>query len=367
MAASLASAWWRTSPVASPVSAANPTTTSPGWGRAWETAARTSTVRTRRSTGASTPSVFLILVPATASGRKSATAAAMTRTSAGPVPTGPAVSAAPPRAVTTAVCSSAAVPTRVVRTPAGRGTSTWAATRWTSAPRSRAASASAIPCRPDEALPRNRTGSSGSRVPPALTTTRRPARSPVRADDRRARTWLSRSSGSGSRPGPESEPVSRPAAGSTTTTPRERSVATLARVAGCCHISVCMAGARSTGQVAVSSVLVSRSSARPCAARASRSAVAGATTTRSAVRPMATCGTSCASLHTSVTTGWPDSADHVGSPTKRSAASVGTTVTSWPSARSRRSRVAALYAAIPPATPRTTRRPISPRGRAGWA
>ena len=67
-------------------------------------------------------------------------------------------------------------------------------------------------------------------------------------------------------------------------------VATLACVAGCSHISVCIAGAKTTGHravsnVAVSSVAVNRSSARPATARASRSAVAGATTTRSASWP----------------------------------------------------------------------------------
>ena len=133
-------------------------------------------------------------------------------------------------------------------------------------------------------------------------------------------------------------PVSRPTAGSTTITPRERSVATLARVAGLSHISVCIAGASTTGHVAVSSVLVSRSSASPCAALASRSAVAGATTTSSAARPMRTCGTSRTSSHTSVCTGRPDSAAQVGSPTNLSAEAVGTTRTPWPdSVKSRRS------------------------------
>ena len=41
-----------------------------------------------------------------------------------------------------------------------------------------------------------------------------------------------------------------------TNAPLLRSVATLACVAGCSHISVCMAGANSTGHRAVSSVLV---------------------------------------------------------------------------------------------------------------
>ena len=103
--------------------------------------------------------------------------------------------------------------------------------------------------------------------------------------------------------------------------PRERSVATLARVAGCSHISVCIAGAKTTGQRAVSRVAVSRSSARPAAARASRSAVAGATTTRSASRPSADVRRPRAtSVQTSVATGSPDSAAQVGAPTNCSAA-----------------------------------------------
>ena len=104
-------------------------------------------------------------------------------------------------------------------------------------------------------------------------------------------------------------------------------MATLAWVAGCSHISVCIAGTISTGQRAVSSVPVSRSSAIPWAARASRSAVAGATTTRSAVWPILTCGTAGTSENTPVATGWPDSASKVAAPTKFSAASVGTTRT----------------------------------------
>ena len=111
-----------------------------------------------------------------------------------------------------------------------------------------------------------------------------------------------------------------PTAGSRTSAPRSRRVATLAWVAGCSHISVCIAGAKTTGQRAVSRVLVSRSSARPWAARASRSAVAGATTTRSAAWPIRTCGTSWASVQTSVETGLPDSAAQVAAPTNSSAA-----------------------------------------------
>ena len=138
-------------------------------------------------------------------------------------------------------------------TPAGSGSSTLAATRVTSAPWAVADRANAYPCRPVDQLPRKRTGSSSSRVPPAETSTRRPARgSPLPA----AGAWLSalrrpmtfsassnRAAGSGKRPLPLSLPVRRPTAGSTTIAPRSRSVATLCRVAGCSHISVCMAGA----------------------------------------------------------------------------------------------------------------------------
>src|SRR5579884_1960113 len=180
----------------------------------------------------------------------------------------------------------------------------------TSAPRATAAAASAYPCRPEERLPRYRTGSRGSRVPPAEMTTRSPSRSSGSDPPRRSTATAASkiSAGSGSRPGPESAPVSRPTAGSSTIAPRRRSVATFSRVAGCSHISVCIAGANTTGQRAVSNVLVSRSSARPWAAFASRSAVAGATSTRSADWPRRTCGTSETRSQTSVETGCPDSA-----------------------------------------------------------
>ena len=65
--------------------------------------------------------------------------------------------------------------------PAGSATSTFAAMSVTRAPRSSAASAIATPILPVERLPMKRTGSIGSRVPPAVTTTWRPARSASRA------------------------------------------------------------------------------------------------------------------------------------------------------------------------------------------
>src|SRR6476661_3267696 len=114
---SLAAAYSRTSPSASPVSAAKPTIS---WFR--EAASRTSTssrrmsgLRTREITGSAVSSRFLILVPETSAGRKSATAAAMITTSE---------SAAACRA---ALRSSSAVSTRTTSTPPGAGTSMWAA------------------------------------------------------------------------------------------------------------------------------------------------------------------------------------------------------------------------------------------------
>ena len=116
----------------------------------------------------------------------------------------------------------------------------------------------------------------------------------------------------------------------------------MATVAGWCHISVCMAGARTTGHVAVSSTLPSRSGAIPAAVRASRSAVAGATTTRSARRPSRTWFTSSTASNVSVRTGRPERASHVAAPTNSRALAVGTTVTPWPASVIRRSSNAAL-------------------------
>ncbi len=261
------------------------------------------------------------------------------------------------------------VSTRTTLTPAGSGRLTLALIRVTSAPRAAAARARAYPCRPEDRLPRNRTGSRYSRVPPAETTTWRPARSAGVARPRAASTSSASSkisAGSGSRPLPVSLPVSRPSAGSITTAPRWRRVATLAWVAACSHISVCMAGANTTGQRAVSRVLVSRSSASPWAAFASTSAVAGATTTRSASWPIRTCGTSWTSFQTSAETGLPESAAQVAAPTKCSAAAVGTTVTSCPDSVKRRVSSQALYAAMPPVTPRTTRGRAPDWDTASW-
>ena len=75
-----------------------------------------------------------------------------------------------------------------------------------------------------------------------------------------------------------------PRFGPTKRTPSFSSVARLRRVAGCDHIFGFMAGAISTGLSVASSTAEARSLARPLASLAIRSAVAGATTMRSASR-----------------------------------------------------------------------------------
>ena len=191
-----------------------------------------------------------------------------------------------PRPSSTASRSCTAVPTRTTSAPAGSGSVDVGGDQRHpgAAGGRRAGQGVALPAGGAVAEEADRVeglpGAAGARPRrggrPGRARRRPSARASTRRPPRRSRP------GSGSRPLPVSAPVSRPTAGSMTTAPRRRSVATLSWVAGCSHISVCMAGAKTTGQRAVSSVLVSRSSARPCAALASRSAVAGATTTRSA-------------------------------------------------------------------------------------
>ncbi|MGC0370201.1 hypothetical protein RKD05_002453 [Microbacterium sp. SLBN-111] len=110
----------------------------------------------------------------------------------------------------------------------------------------------------------------------------------------------------------------------------------LCTVAGCRHISVCIAGATTTGAVVARRVVPSRSAASPAVIDARVFAVAGATMTRSADCPSDTCRTRATSSCTEVVTGLRLIASHVGSPTNRSASSVGTTCTSCPAFTSSR-------------------------------
>ena len=90
------------------------------------------------------------------------------------------------------------------------------------------------------------------------------------------------SSGSAIRPTPHSPSAVSPSSGPTSSTPRERSVSTFARVAACAHMRGFIAGATSTGPRWASAASVSTLSASPCASFASVFAVHGATTSRSA-------------------------------------------------------------------------------------
>ncbi len=90
--------------------------------------------------------------------------------------------------------------------------------------------------------------------------------------------------GSAMRPGPNSPSDNSPSSGPTTSAPSARAVARLRRIAGCSHIRTFIAGASSTRLSVASKSVLARSLAWPCASFAIRSAVAGATTTRSAAR-----------------------------------------------------------------------------------
>ena len=154
-------------------------------------------------------------------------------------------------------------------------------------------------------------------MPPVVTRTRDPLSIPLP----RLRCTLARiSSGSARRPIPESDPVRRPIAGSIISIPRCLRVLMFAIVAAFCHISVCIAGATSTGQVAASTVEVNKSSAIPAAIFAINDAVAGATTMQSAFFEIAMCLTCSTSVYRSgstTSTGFFESASSVTFPMKR--------------------------------------------------
>src|SRR5690606_23019197 len=144
---------------ASWVSRAKPTVTRPA-GRA--SSVERSTSGAGSSAIAPGASFRLIFRSAARTGRKSATAAAMISTAA--------VGNAP----RTALAISSAVSTRTTSTPTGGSSAEGPVMRMTRAPRRQAEPAIAYPIRPDDRFERNRTGSTGSRVGPAVTTTVRP-------------------------------------------------------------------------------------------------------------------------------------------------------------------------------------------------
>jgi len=203
-----------------------------------------------------------------------------------------------------------------------------------------------------------RTGSIASKVGPAVSSRRLPASS---CGWKWAIVSSTISSGSSMRPGPVSPQAWSPQAGPMTLTPSLRKTAMLRRVAGFSHIWRFMAGATSSGQSRARTSVVSRSSARPPASLARKSAEAGATSSASASRDRSMCAMLLATRgsHWSVNTSFPESAWKVTGVTKCVAASLITTCTEAPSLISSRTSSAALYAAMPPVMPRTMRFPAS--------
>ena len=98
------------------------------------------------------------------------------------------------------------------------------------------------------------------------------------------------------RPMPNSPQAMSPSSGPMTVMPRWQRAARLARVAACCHMRTFIAGATMTGLSVASSTVLARSSARPAAILASKLAVAGATTNRSASRDSSIWPMACSSV-----------------------------------------------------------------------
>ena len=269
------------------------------------------------------------------------------------------------RCSSTAARISSAVRTCTRETPAGGLRWTGPETRTTRAPRAAAASASAYPIFPLERLERKRTGSSGSSVGPAVTSTVSPSRSRGRFSS--ARTAAAIRSGSARRPGPTMPQARAPSSGSTMVCPRPRKVSRLRRVAGWFHMLVFIAGASTTGPVKARYRVERKSSARPWANFASRSAVAGATT-----RAWASCATRmCSTALASVSS--PEAANRSvitlragqrgeGERTDELLRRAGHHHLHGDAALDQRTRAssAALYAAIPPPMPRTAFMPAPP-------
>ena len=228
-------------------------------------------------------SPFFIFPADTCDGLASATAALMTSTSL------------LGNSTSRWLCISSAVSTAITLTPANSVSSLavnceLAIINVTSAPRLSAATATAAPCLPLERLPIYLTGSIGSRVPPAVTNTFLPNKSFLIPKTVSNLSMMERVSGN--RPGPMSSPVNLPTSGSITSKPRALNVATLACVAGSSHICGCIAGTTKIGTSTAKIKFVNKSSARPAAMRAIKSAVAGAMITLCAFFAIETCLTS---------------------------------------------------------------------------
>ena len=205
---------------------------------------------------------------------------------------------------------------------------------------------------PLDRLPMKRTGSSGSRVPPAVMTTFFPVKRAVRRKISLA--VATTDSGLAMRPSPTAPDASVPYSGSTILIPRSLRVVRCPCVAGWCSIRSSIAGATITGAAVESAISPSKSSARPSASLAIAAAVAGATMKRSAFRanPTWPVKSSCHPANASVCTGACVIAENERGWMKWWAASVITTSTRAPACTKRLATVAALKAAMLPVTPR---------------
>ena len=159
--------------------------------------------------------------------------------------------------------------------------------------------------RPDERLVKKRTGSSASRVGPAVTSTFFPVRSP----GVKARSTASRMvSSSAMCPLPTSLQASKPTFGSMNCArSKVLSVCMLRWVTGFSYILLFIAGAMSSGARVAMTVVVSISSATPDATLPMKFALAGATRNTSARLASAMCSTSHLSgrANISTTAGFP--------------------------------------------------------------
>ena len=131
---------------------------------------------------------------------------------------------------------SAALSTSMRRTPGGVGSDTGPQTSTTSAPASRAACATAKPILPELRLLTKRTGSIGSRVGPAVISTRRPLSTPLGTSVASTRSREFEGLEHPSRHRPRHRPGRRSAGPKTCDAARLSRVATLAWVAALAHI-----------------------------------------------------------------------------------------------------------------------------------
>jgi len=133
------------------------------------------------------------------------------------------------------------------------------------------------------------------------------------------------------------------------------------RTPGEAYIWLFIAGAIRIGAVVAMAIVESRSSAMPLRTFPMMFAVAGATRSRLALWASEMCpiSDSLMRLNRSVWTGFFDRVCSVSGVMKWAPAAVSTTTTLAPSFRSSRTISHALYAAIPPVTPRTISLPAS--------